>query len=75
LTVPTSVVITGCDSQDRVTQALEAARTFTPLSETEMSALLDKTREAAANGKFELFKTGTNFDGTSRNPQWMGIGG
>jgi aryl-alcohol dehydrogenase-like predicted oxidoreductase len=75
LTLPTSVVITGCDSQDRVTQALEAARTFTPLSETEMSALLDKTREAAANGKFELFKTGTNFDGTSRNPQWMGIGG
>jgi aryl-alcohol dehydrogenase-like predicted oxidoreductase len=75
LTLPTSVVITGCDSQDRVKQALEAARTFTPLSETEMSALLDKTQEAAANGKFELFKTGTNFDGTSRNPQWMGVGG
>ncbi len=73
LTLPTSVVITGCDSQDRVKQALEAARTFTPLSETQISALLDKTREAASTGRFELFKTGTNFDGTSRNPQWMGV--
>jgi len=23
-------------------------------------------------GQFELFKTDTRFDGTAKNPQWMG---
>jgi aryl-alcohol dehydrogenase-like predicted oxidoreductase len=72
LNLPTSVVITGCDSVERVDQAFEAARTFKPLSESELSALLAKTRDAAASGKYELFKTSTRFDGTAHNPQWMG---
>ena len=53
-------------------QAFEAARTFKPLTETQLSALLAKTREAALSGKFETFKTTTRQDGTARNPQWMG---
>jgi predicted aldo/keto reductase-like oxidoreductase len=72
LSLPTSVVITGCDSPDRVDQAFEAARTFKPLSNADMSALLTKTRAAALSGKYELFKTSVRFDGTARNPQWMG---
>ena len=72
LNLPTSVVITGCDSIERLDQAFEAARTFQPLRQTELSALLAKTREAALSGKYELFKTSTRFDGTARNPQWMG---
>ena len=72
LNLPTSVVITGCDSMPILDQAFEAARTFKPMSQAEVSALLQKTREVAMTGKFELFKTSAVFDGTARNPQWLG---
>jgi aryl-alcohol dehydrogenase-like predicted oxidoreductase len=72
LSLPTSVVITGISDQKTLDQAFEAARTFRPLSQSELSALLNKTREAALSGKYETFKTTTRQDGTARNPQWMG---
>lgn len=72
LNLPTSVVITGCDSLKILDQAFEAARTFKPMTEAEVIAILGKTREAAMNGKYELFKISTHFDGTIKNPQWMG---
>jgi len=72
LNLPTSVVITGCDGMQILDQAFEAARTFKPMTEAEVIAILDKTRQAATNGKYELFKIGTHFDGTIKNPQWMG---
>jgi len=53
-------------------QAIEAARTFRPMGDQEVSALLARTSEAAASGKYEPFKTGDGFDGTARNPQWLG---
>ena len=72
LNLPTSVVINGMDSLERVDQAVEAARTFKPMSQAEVTALAAKTRDAALTGDFEQFKTGNRFDGTARNPQWMG---
>jgi hypothetical protein len=72
MNLPTSVVINGCDSVVRVEQALEAARTFRPLSETEVSALLAKTAAPGARGEFEPFKTTNSFDGTVHNPKWLG---
>jgi predicted aldo/keto reductase-like oxidoreductase len=72
LNLPTSVVITGCDSMERLDQAVEAARTFRPMSQAAVEALLQKTKSAAATGQFEPFKTTAMFDGTARNPQWMG---
>lgn len=72
LNLPTSVVITGLDSMKLLDQAVEAARTFKPLSEEMVAELLARTSEAAAQGKFELFKTDTRFDGTAHNPQWLG---
>ncbi len=72
LNLPTSVVITGMESVDRVNQALEAVRTFKPMTQAEVAKLAAKTKDAAANGEFELFKTSTRFDGTAKNPQWMG---
>jgi aryl-alcohol dehydrogenase-like predicted oxidoreductase len=72
LSLPTSVVITGITDQKTLDQAFEAARTFKPLTQSELSALLAKTREAALSGKFETFKTTTRQDGTALNPQWMG---
>jgi predicted aldo/keto reductase-like oxidoreductase len=71
LNLPTSVVITGCDSMDILQQALRVARTFKPLSETEVSSLLAKTSTAAQKGEWELYKTSHQFDGTVQNPQWL----
>src|ERR1700731_4572821 len=53
LNLPTSVVINGCDSMERLDQALEAARTFKPLSPAQLSALVAKTKEAALTGTYE----------------------
>lgn len=72
MNLPTSVVINGCDSVERVQQALEAARTFRPMSEKEVSALLAKTAVPGEKGEFELFKNTNSFDGTVHNPQWLG---
>jgi len=72
LSLPTSVVINGCESMERLDQAFEAARTFKPMSETEMARLLDKTRQAAMTGRYEPFKTTSYFDGTAHHPEWRG---
>jgi len=71
LNLPTSVVITGCDSMERLDQALEAARTFKPFTQPELAALVAKTREAAMTGLYEPFKTTAQFDGTATHPDWM----
>jgi predicted aldo/keto reductase-like oxidoreductase len=71
LNLPTSVVITGCDSLPILQQALQAARDFRPLSEKQVSDLLAKTVRAAVGGEFELYKTSHGFDGTYMNPQWL----
>jgi aryl-alcohol dehydrogenase-like predicted oxidoreductase len=72
MNLPTSVVITGCDSLAILDQAIQAARSFTPLNESQVAALLSKTASAAEAGKFELYKTSHHFDGTFANPQWLG---
>ena len=72
LNLPTSVVITGCDSMEILEQALDAARTFRPMSEAEVDTLLAKTVEAAAHGAFELFKTTSIFDATASHPAFLG---
>jgi len=71
LNLPTSVVITGCERMAILDQAIEAARTFKPMSATEVSALLAKTKDVAMSGQFEPFKTTPQFDGTAQHPQWM----
>ncbi len=72
MNLPTSVVITGCDSLPVLEQALHAARTFHPLSKAEVDALLDRTATAARDGKYELYKTSRHFDGTDQHPEWLG---
>jgi hypothetical protein len=72
LNLPTSVVITGCDSMEILDQAIEVAGDFKPLSDAQVNALLAKTKGAASNGEFELFKTTSIFDSTATHPQWLG---
>lgn len=72
MNLPVSVVITGCDSMPILRQALEAARSFRPMSEEQVAALLARTAEAGSRGRFELFKTSRLFDDTHYSPELMG---
>ena len=72
LNLPTSVVITGIDSMTILDQAFKAVETFHPMSDQELQALLAKTSSLAATGMFEPFKTTSIFDGTAKNPAWLG---
>jgi len=72
MNLPTSVVITGCESTQILQQALDAARSFKSMSKDEVATLLAKTSSASAKGEFELYKTSHHFDGTYHNPEWLG---
>jgi len=72
MNLPTSVVITGCDSIPILQQALQAARSFQPMDHSQVAALLAKTAKPGEAGQFELYKTSHQFDGTYANPQWLG---
>jgi uncharacterized protein len=72
MNLPTSVVITGCDSLTILQQALDAARSFHPMGKQEVASLLEKTAKVAQAGDFEKYKTSHHFDGTYQNPQWLG---
>jgi aryl-alcohol dehydrogenase-like predicted oxidoreductase len=72
MTLPTSIVITGIDSLEILKQDLEAVKTFRPLTEKQVADLLARTARAAAEGRFEGFKTTNGFDGTAKHPQWLG---
>ena len=72
LNLPTSVVITGVESQRDLDQAFEAVRTFQPMDKAAVAELLGRSRPFALEGKYELFKTSATFDGTAKNPDWLG---
>jgi len=72
LTLPTSVVITGIDSMEILEQAITTARTFRPLTESQMKSLLAATAKCAMEGRYELFKTTSGFDSTAQHPEWLG---
>ena len=72
LSLPTSVVITGIDSMAVLDQAFEAALTFSNVSKEDLTAILDKTKLVARDGKFEPFKTSVIFDSTAAHPEWLG---
>jgi aryl-alcohol dehydrogenase-like predicted oxidoreductase len=72
LNLPTSVVITGCDSVEILDQAIEAASTFRPLTTAQVAELLGRTAGAASRGDFEPFKTTSIFDATAQHPDWLG---
>jgi aryl-alcohol dehydrogenase-like predicted oxidoreductase len=72
MSLPIFVVITGVDSDEILEQALEAVRTFHPISHQQISALLSGTAKAAASGQYELFKTTQHFDSTALHAEWLG---
>jgi aryl-alcohol dehydrogenase-like predicted oxidoreductase len=72
LTLPTSLVITGIDSEEVLEQAIRIGSTFEPMTAAEISDVLARTAAPAAGGAYELFKTSTNHDSTTKNVEWLG---
>jgi aryl-alcohol dehydrogenase-like predicted oxidoreductase len=72
MNLPTSVVITGIDSDKILDQAFEATRTFKPMTGDEVAALVAKTKTYAVEGKYEFFKTSSHFDTTAKHADWLG---
>jgi aryl-alcohol dehydrogenase-like predicted oxidoreductase len=72
LSLPVSVVITGCEHMEILDQAIDVARSFKPLSGAQKTALLARTQGAAMTGDYEPFKTSSMFDGTAQHPAWLG---
>ena len=72
LSLPVSVLITGIDDRRSMDQAFSVAKSFKPMTEPDMTALLGKTQEAAAHGTYELFKTTSYFDTTAKHPDFLG---
>ena len=72
LNSPASVVITGIDSPAILEQTFQAVQSFKPMDREQVATILAKTKEAAMTGRFELFKTSSHYDGTIKNPSWLG---
>ncbi|HVR63172.1 MAG TPA: aldo/keto reductase [Polyangia bacterium] len=70
LSLPTSVVITGCETMGILQQAIDAALR-PPLDQAARQALLDRTKAAATAGAWEKYKTSDMFDGTAQHPWWL----
>jgi predicted aldo/keto reductase-like oxidoreductase len=72
MSLPVSVVITGIDSMPILEQAVNAARSFRPLTGPQVSALLARTEALAQGGRHELYKTSHHFDSTVEHPEFLG---
>lgn len=72
LSQPISVAVLGIDSTGIIDAALAVTSHFTPMTEAEMEEILGRTRAAASDGRYEVFKTTNQFDATARNPGWLG---
>lgn len=63
MSLPVAATISGIDSLKVLRQNLRIARGFEPYTEQEMHALRERCAGAAADGRFELYKTSKHFDG------------
>ena len=63
MSLPVATTISGIDSMEVLDQNLAIAINFQPLSSSEMQNLRDRCKEFAADGRYELFKMSTKYDG------------
>jgi aryl-alcohol dehydrogenase-like predicted oxidoreductase len=69
LSQPVSAQVVGLITLDQVKQAVALARSFTPMTAAEQSALRDRVRDVAGDGRYELFKSTVTFDGPYHRKQ------
>jgi aryl-alcohol dehydrogenase-like predicted oxidoreductase len=63
MSLPVATTISGVDTMRVLDQNLNVAVNFQPLAEAEMQTLRDQCRFLASDGRLELFKMTTKYDG------------
>ena len=63
MSLPVATTISGNESIEALHQNLAVAVNFQPLTAAEMQGLREQCRKFAADGRYELFKTTTKYDG------------
>ena len=63
LSQPIASQVVGMTTLEQLQQNISLARRFTPLSATEQSALAERVKPFATDGRFEQFKSTQTFDG------------
>ena len=72
MSLPITLQVCGIDKMPILQQALDAVRSYQPLTPQERADILAKTAAVAADGHTERYKVSSHFDGTVHNPQWLG---
>ena len=62
MSLPVATTITGMDKLEVLRQNVKIARGFKPMTPEEMRALRDRTKQAAGDGRYELYKVSLKFD-------------
>jgi aryl-alcohol dehydrogenase-like predicted oxidoreductase len=52
MSLPVSTIIIGCDSVEQLTENVKLAREFTPLNQTQMAGLSEKSEPVARQALF-----------------------
>ncbi|HTB94706.1 MAG TPA: aldo/keto reductase [Candidatus Sulfotelmatobacter sp.] len=63
MSLPVATTISGVDSMEVLDQNLAVAINFQPFTAAELKELRDHCRQFAADGRYELFKMTTKYDG------------
>jgi diketogulonate reductase-like aldo/keto reductase len=72
MSLPTTLQVCGIDAMPILQQALDAVRTYQPLTAEQRAAILARSAAAAADGHTERYKVSEHFDSTAKHPQWLG---
>ena len=62
MSLPVLTTVSGMDSYDVFKQNLAVAQNFTPMTDAEMTALRDRVRSVAGDGRFEQYKSSKMYD-------------
>jgi uncharacterized protein len=62
MSLPVTTTISGVDKVEVLRQNVRIARGFKPMTEAEMQGLRDRTKQAAGDGRYELYKVSMRFD-------------
>jgi aryl-alcohol dehydrogenase-like predicted oxidoreductase len=69
LSQPVASQVVGLTTLDHLQQAVALGRDFKPMSDAERTALVERVRAVAGDGRFELFKSAQTFDGPHHRRQ------
>ncbi|MBD5633485.1 MAG: aldo/keto reductase [Candidatus Eremiobacteraeota bacterium] len=76
MSLPVATTITGMEALDVLRQNVRIARSFVPMTSTEMAALRVRLADVAADGRFERYKTSLQYDDiVTRQVHGMPLGG